>query len=86
MRRVQSLIFSSLCFALLVSFSGIAFAAPQKTCPVMGAPINKNLYADHNGERVYFCCNYCPPQFAKDPDKYIKKLKETGQEPEKTGK
>jgi len=60
-----------------------AFAAAQTTCPVMGGTINKDLHADYKGERVYFCCGACPPQFAKDPEKYINKLKEMGQEPEK---
>ena len=44
----------------------------QKTCPVMGNPINKDIYVDYNGRRIYFCCNMCPPVFNKDPEKYIK--------------
>ena len=28
----------------------------QTTCPVMGNPINKDIYADYSGKRVYFCC------------------------------
>jgi YHS domain-containing protein len=67
---------------LLISTTAGAFAAAQTTCPVMGAKINKELYADYKGQRVYFCCGACPPQFAKDPEKYINKLKEMGQEPE----
>jgi len=68
---------------LVLAFAAAAFAAPQTTCPVMGAKINKELYADYKGERVYFCCMACPPQFAKDPEKFIKKMKAMGQEPEK---
>lgn len=69
---------------LLLSVAGSAFAAAQTTCPVMGGTIvNKKLYADYKGERVYFCCNACPSEFAKDPEKFINKLKEMGQEPEK---
>jgi YHS domain-containing protein len=69
---------------LLLSVAVGAFAAAQTTCPVMGGTIvNKELFADYKGERVYFCCMACPEQFAKDPEKYIKKLKEMGQEPEK---
>ena len=71
-------------FSLIALFAAAgAFAAAQTTCPVMGGTINKDLHADYKGERVYFCCGACPPQFAKDPEKYIKKLKEMGQEPEK---
>ncbi|MBU1139553.1 MAG: TA0938 family protein [Proteobacteria bacterium] len=69
---------------LLLSVAGSALAAAQTTCPVMGGTIvNKELYADYKGERVYFCCAACPSQFAKDPQKYINKMKEMGQEPEK---
>lgn len=54
------------------------WAKEQTTCPVMGAAINKNIYVDHNGKRVYFCCNACPAAFKKDPEKYIKKLEGEG--------
>ena len=50
----------------------------QTTCPVMGGTINKELYADYEGKRVYFCCEGCAPEFQKDPDKYIKKLENEG--------
>jgi len=63
--------------------SSLAWAAPQTTCPVMGGQINRTLYADYKGQRIYFCCPVCPPEFAKDPEKYISQLKEMGQEPEK---
>ena len=44
----------------------------QKTCPVMGGAINKEIFADYNGRRIYFCCNGCPDTFKKDPEKYVK--------------
>ena len=47
----------------------------QTTCPVMGGKINKDIYTDYKGERVYFCCEGCIPEFQKDPEKYIQKLK-----------
>ena len=50
----------------------------QTTCPVMGGTINKELYADYEGKRVYFCCAGCIPDFKKDPAKYIKKLEDEG--------
>ncbi len=58
-------------------------AAKQTTCPVMNGSIIKELSADYKGERIYFCCAACPAEFAKDPEKYLKKMKEMGQEPEK---
>ncbi len=67
----------------LLAGAALALAAAQTTCPVMGGPVNKAIHADYKGERVYFCCNACPPQFRENPEKYLQKLKEMGQEPEK---
>ncbi|MHC4914717.1 MAG: YHS domain-containing protein [Planctomycetota bacterium] len=50
----------------------------QTTCPLMGGKINKEIYADHEGKRVYFCCKGCIPAFKKDPAKYVKKLEDSG--------
>ena len=51
----------------------------QTTCPVMdGNKINKAIYTDYQGKRIYFCCQACPPEFAKDPDKYIKQMEAAG--------
>src|SRR4030042_3958256 len=46
----------------------------QSLCPVMGNPVNKQVYADYNGKRVYFCCAPCIDSFKKDPETYMKKL------------
>jgi len=51
---------------------------PQTTCPVMGGKINKDLYVDHDGKRVYVCCKGCVDAVKKDPQKYIKKLEAAG--------
>jgi YHS domain-containing protein len=67
--------------ALVLSFAGIAtsaYAAEQTKCPVMGYTINKEIYADYEGKRVYFCCGSCISEFKKNPEKYIKKLEEQG--------
>ena len=66
--------------ALVLTFATVALAEPQTTCPVMGGGVNENLYADYDGKRVYFCCPYCDGQFKKDPQKYLDKLKEQGQD------
>jgi YHS domain-containing protein len=82
MRIMKTSGLAGLCLFLLLSFAGTVFAAPQTTCPVMGGEINKEIYADHDGKRVYFCCAACIPKFEKDPEKYLAKLKEMGVEPE----
>lgn len=55
----------------------------QTNCPVMGGKINKDIFADHKGLRVYFCCPACIDQFKADPEKYLKEMREKGIEPEK---
>lgn len=55
----------------------------QTTCPVMGGKINKDIYTDYKGERVYFCCEGCMPEFQKDPAKYVQKLENEGVKLEK---
>jgi hypothetical protein len=52
---------------------------PQSTCPVMGGKINKDMYVDAKGYRIYVCCGGCIPAMEKDPDKYIKKVQEAGE-------
>jgi YHS domain-containing protein len=59
-----------------------ALAAAQTTCPVMGGNINKSLYADYQGQRIYFCCRGCDAEFKKDPAKYLKKMEDMGVTPE----
>ena len=47
----------------------------QTLCPVMeGNPIDPNIHVDYQGERVYFCCNFCVEEFKKAPEKYLDKL------------
>jgi YHS domain-containing protein len=55
-----------------------AEATTQAKCPVLAGDINKQVYADYKGKRIYFCCKGCDAQFKQDPEKYMKKLKEQG--------
>jgi YHS domain-containing protein len=50
----------------------------QINCPVKGGAVNKSIYSDYEGKRVYFCCEGCQGEFAKDPGKYIEKLEADG--------
>lgn len=62
--------------------SGVKLEKAQTTCPVLGGKIDKKVYADYNGRRVYFCCAGCIPEFKSDPEKYLKKLETEGVVPE----
>jgi YHS domain-containing protein len=57
---------------------------PQTTCPVLGGNLNKNIFVDYKGSRIYFCCAGCDKEFQKDPEKYLKKLQDQGVTPEKS--
>ena len=57
---------------------------PQTACPVLGGNANKNIYVDYKGQRIYFCCEGCDKEFKKDPEKYLKKMKDQGITPEKS--
>ncbi len=47
----------------------------QTTCPVMeGSAINKAIFVEHEGKKVYFCCPPCKAKFADKPEEYIAKL------------
>jgi YHS domain-containing protein len=52
----------------------VAAATEQKICPVMGNPIDKNVFIEYQGKKVYFCCEDCKSKFLADPEKYIAKL------------
>ena len=54
----------------------------QTHCPVMGGKINQEIFTDHNGMRIYFCCPGCDGEFKADPDKYLNQMKAASIEPE----
>ncbi len=58
--------------------TGVTLAKVQTTCPVMGDAINKDLYVDHDGKRIYLCCKGCVGAVQKEPAKYIKLLEDSG--------
>lgn len=57
----------------------VVAAAEQTTCPVMGGAINKALFTEYNGKKVYFCCDGCKEKFEEAPEQYIAKLPQFNQ-------
>jgi len=51
-----------------------ATAGEQTICPVMGGKINKDIFVEYQGKKVYFCCADCKEEFQKDSQKYLAKL------------
>lgn len=68
-------------FASGINLMGVATAASQTKCPVMGGRINEKVYTDYNGKRIYFCCAGCIGAFKNNPEKYVKKMEAEGQTP-----
>ncbi len=52
----------------------VAAIVEQTACPIMSSPINKALFAEYKGKKVYFCCPGCEDKFKEEPEKYIAKL------------
>lgn len=83
--------FSRLVFMPLLLWAALSFPAwsqpagsqPQALCPVMGAPINREIFVDYQGQRIYFCCPACIDLFKKNPEKYLQEMKKAGVTPEK---
>jgi len=51
----------------------------QTTCPVMaGNPINKKLFVDVDGKRIYVCCRGCLADVKKNGATYIKQMEAAG--------
>lgn len=67
-------------FGLSLGVAGPVYSqGPNQTkCPVLGGSVNKRVYSDYQGKRVYFCCPPCIREFQKDPEKYIRLLEKQG--------
>jgi len=52
----------------------VAAVVEQTDCPVMGGAINKAIFTEYKGKKVYFCCSPCKEKFEQEPEKYIAKL------------
>ena len=50
----------------------------QTLCPVMGGEVNKKLFVDYQGKRIYVCCKGCIETVKKDPAKYVAQLEKEG--------
>jgi YHS domain-containing protein len=58
----------------VVDSNAVAVEIEQTTCPVMGGKINKEIFTEYQGKKVYFCCAQCKADFEKEPEKYLSKL------------
>ncbi len=52
----------------------IAAAAEQTMCPIMNMAIDKKVFVEYKGKKVYFCCPGCEDKFNAEPEKFLAKL------------
>ncbi len=57
---------------------------PQTHCPIAGGEIERDVFIDYGGYRIYFCCPGCDEDFLADAEKYISKMRAEGIELEQT--
>lgn len=67
-----------LILGFLFIFAGEKKEKPQTQCPITGAKVDRNLYLDYQGQRIYFCCRNCIEEFEKDKEKYFEKFEKDG--------
>ncbi|MCH7873560.1 MAG: hypothetical protein IID33_17825 [Planctomycetes bacterium] len=46
----------------------------QVSCPLSGEPIDKKMFVEVDGKKVYTCCGDCKTKYAANPGKYAAKL------------
>lgn len=63
-----------LIFAIVLVFAQAEKPKNQTTCPISGEKIDKKVFIDYQGQRIYFCCDKCKAKFEKEPEKYFEKL------------
>ncbi|WP_372807704.1 hypothetical protein [Pontiella sp.] len=57
----------------------------QTHCPVMQrSAVDKALWVDVKGKRIYVCCPGCIEKIEANPDKYINRLEAEGVTPDST--
>jgi YHS domain-containing protein len=59
----------------------VATETEQTTCPVMGGAIDKDVFVEYEGKKVYFCCEPCKGKFDAAPATYVAKLPQFNQVP-----
>jgi YHS domain-containing protein len=62
-----------------IAAEGVTLQNIQTVCPVSGEKLEGGDMGEpvslvYKGRTIRFCCPICPPQFEKDPPKYLAKL------------
>lgn len=60
--------------SMIEAEEAVSAVIQQTICPVMTGAINKDIFTEYKGKKVYFCCAGCKEAFEKEPEKYLDKL------------
>lgn len=53
--------------------------SPNQTIDAFsGKQVNKSIFADYKGKRIYFCCNQSKEDFNVNPEKYLTEFRRQG--------
>ena len=77
--RIIKFIFLALILGIFAAGAGLAQEAKTQTvCPVLGGNVDKKVFVDYQGKRIYFCCQGCDATFKQNPEKFMKEAQEKG--------
>lgn len=79
--REKALADPAAAFAALAK-NGEAAEPVSQACPVMGNRVNKNIYIQKDGRRVYICCKGCTKRVENNWAKTLDKLAEQAEQGE----
>ena len=51
---------------------------PQTVDVISGKPVNRMVYTDYDGERLYFCCDESKKAVQKNAQWYLQQIREKG--------
>jgi len=60
--------------AMTMPAKKIVAVAEQTNCPIMNMAIDKKVFVEYKGKKVYFCCPGCEDKFEAEPEKFLAKL------------
>lgn len=73
MKRFTALATVAVLFSAALMVQAEEAKKAELKCPVSGAKAKTEQAVDHNGGKVYFCCEKCPKAFAADTAKFAAK-------------
>jgi YHS domain-containing protein len=57
----------------------VIHAGTQTHCPIGGGEVDKSVFEDYQGQRIYFCCPGCEGPFLADPEAHLTAISAKGQ-------